>query len=78
MRAVVAATTGEPLMDWITGDEVAGLLGVRPSTVRSWRLRGGGPPLYRIGGAVRYDRGEVVEWLKTRHRGENGANHHVD
>lgn len=62
-------------MEWIKGDEVAELLGVSPNTVRSWRLRRVGPPLYRIGGAVRYDRGEVLTWLQSRHQRGDGAVH---
>jgi excisionase family DNA binding protein len=34
--------------------EVAGYLGVSVSTIRRWRLTGGGPRWVRIGGSIRY------------------------
>jgi excisionase family DNA binding protein len=51
--------------------DVARLVGVSVHTVRSWRHRGLGPPFYRVGGAVRYRRAEVLQWhLLTRQRGD--------
>jgi hypothetical protein len=51
--------------------EVAALLGVKPSTLASWRCRGGGPPFLRVGQgrtkpAVRYKKQDVVNWADSR------------
>jgi len=52
--------------EWIKADEVAEMLGVSVHTVRSWRLRGSGPPAYRMNAAVRYDRDEVEDWHASK------------
>ena len=33
------------------------------SILNIWRAHGGGPPYRKIGGAVRYDPGEVLRWI---------------
>jgi len=48
--------------NWITTKEVAVLLGISVYTIRSWRHRGVGPPVYRMNSAIRYDQDEVVAW----------------
>lgn len=56
--------------EWIKADEVAEMLGISVHTVRSWRLRGHGPPAYRMNTAIRYDRQEVEEWHERKRIGE--------
>ncbi len=34
--------------------------------IRSWRLRGEGPPAIRVGNSLRWDSREVDEWLDSR------------
>jgi excisionase family DNA binding protein len=51
---------------WMTSKEVAAFLGVTAPTVRSWKHRGKGPPCYEVGGAVRYNRADVVAWLEAQ------------
>ena len=42
---------------------------VSPKTLEEWRLRGDGPPFYKIGGRlVRYRLSEVNAWLQGRKR----------
>lgn len=53
--------------NWIKAGEVAEIVGVSVHTVRSWRLRGVGPPYTRVGGAVNYERTEITDWLDTKH-----------
>jgi len=52
---------------WMTSDEVAELLRVRPATMAQWRWRGRGPAFVKLAdgpaGKVRYDRREVEKWM---------------
>jgi predicted DNA-binding transcriptional regulator AlpA len=50
----------EPLL---TRDEVAEILRVRRSSLDSSAMHGEGPPYFRIGRSIRYDRATVAEWL---------------
>jgi hypothetical protein len=53
---------------WLTSDEVAELLRVRPATVAQWRWRRRGPAFVKLAdgpaGKVRYERREVERWMK--------------
>lgn len=62
-------------ISWLTAREVADMLGVSEWTVRSWaRRETAGPPFYRIGGSIRYDRDEVLAFRAAQRRpGEIGA-----
>jgi predicted DNA-binding transcriptional regulator AlpA len=47
----------------ITTSEAARLLCLSPRSLEGYRVRGGGPPFYRVGKrSVRYEEGEVIEW----------------
>jgi excisionase family DNA binding protein len=50
----------------MTTRDVAEMLGVTEWTVRAWCRRNTGPPFYRIGRSVRYDRAEVLAWRAAR------------
>lgn len=50
----------------LTIDELAERLTVSVGCIRSWRLRGEGPPAIRIGSALRWDVAEVDDWLDRR------------
>ena len=50
---------------YLTSQEVADLLRVSDKTIQRWRADGSGPPYYRLGGAIRYIRDEVLEWIQT-------------
>jgi hypothetical protein len=58
------APTGQPT--YITELELAERLGVDVRCLRNWRLRGNGPPFYKLGRLVRYDLSESIEWVKLR------------
>ena len=48
--------------------EVAKLLGIKPQTLRVYRVRGSGPPYRRLGGRygrVIYDYADVMEWIES-------------
>ena len=47
----------------LTPRELARLAKVAEGTISNWRSQGVGPPFTKLGGAVRYQRGDVVEWL---------------
>lgn len=55
--------------DWLSLSEVAGKLGVHPSTVRSWSDRGHLPAHRTQGGHRRFRRSDVDLWIQT-HREE--------
>jgi excisionase family DNA binding protein len=57
---------GDALQPLLTGREVAELLQVPEQTLYAWRCKGEGPEAYKIGRHLRYDRAEVLRWLKTR------------
>lgn len=50
-----------------SGDEVADLLGVAPSTVRYWRHVGRGPKAWRLPGTRRnrYLRADLIAWAMS-------------
>ena len=62
---------GRPLIDLVdpakryTTKEVAGMLNVRPSTLRSWRRKGRGPAVDRFGGSVRYPGDGLIKYLRA-------------
>lgn len=52
---------------FLTATQAADLLGIKPSTLAAWRcLRSDGPPFSKIGSAVRYRRGALIEWVQAR------------
>ena len=56
----------EPLVDI---DAVAAHLGVSVKSIYAWRLRGEGPPAYRVGKHLRYKLSEVDQWLSEQRDG---------
>jgi excisionase family DNA binding protein len=48
-------------LDWL-----AAYLGIPKKTIYGWRLRGEGPPAYRVGKHLRYRRSDVDDWLAER------------
>ncbi|HCC79728.1 MAG: hypothetical protein A2X25_09150 [Chloroflexi bacterium GWB2_49_20] len=57
--------------NWMTLSQVAGLLGVHPSTVRLWSDKGKIPVQRTQGNHRRYLRTEVELWAKTARQTEN-------
>jgi excisionase family DNA binding protein len=52
----------------LTPAQLASELHVSKQTLAKWRLSGDGPRYRKLGGAVRYDRAEVEEWVEARRR----------
>ena len=63
-RAVVPTKQEEGQLLDIT--ELAKRFKVSVGAIRSWRLRGEGPPAIRIGNSLRWDSAEVDEWVNSR------------
>src|SRR5262245_6266005 len=57
------ALNGERLIDT---HELAELLGTSRQFVEQLRMRPGGPPFIKIGRAVRYNLGVLLDWLAAR------------
>lgn len=54
---------------YLTTREVAADLGLKPKTIRAWRLDGKGPPFKKPAGArspALYPREEYEQWKSTR------------
>ena len=43
-------------------------IGLRPKTLENWRVKGIGPPFYKIGGRVVYADADLDAWLTARRR----------
>lgn len=58
------------LDDLLTNEQAAALLGIKPTTLEIWRIRGKSPPFLKLGPAkqapIRYQRSALFEWLKER------------
>ena len=54
----------------LTSVQTAKLIGVKPQTLRLWRLQGRGPSYIRLGDSpkagVRYSELDILDWLKAR------------
>ena len=74
-KVVEKATSREKRsLEFLTVRETARLLRVDPKTVRRWIAEGVLPAPIRLGGAVRFRRDDLDEWLERAARGgEQGA-----
>jgi excisionase family DNA binding protein len=55
--------------DWLSLSDVADMLGVHPSTIRSWSDQGGFPVHRTQGGHRRFLRSEVELWMQSQRAG---------
>lgn len=55
------------MSSFLTVKEAADHIGCSAHTLNRYRVKGSGPPYYKMGG-VRYDRGELEEWIRSRRR----------
>lgn len=58
-------STTPPLV-FLTIDEVAELLRIPVATLRDWRTDRKGPPAYKFGAGLRYERRELLAWIESR------------
>lgn len=54
-------STDAPLL---TERESAALLSISTRTLQAWRGRSVGPAFVRVGRAIRYQRSELIRWIK--------------
>jgi hypothetical protein len=63
-------STSIDLDDLLTNEQAAVLLGIKPTTLEIWRIRGKSPPFLKLGGSkqapIRYQRSEITKWLAER------------
>ena len=52
----------------LTEDEAAELLRLSPRTLQAWRTDKSGPAYVKLGRAIRYRRGTLLDWAKARTR----------
>ena len=52
----------------LTPKQAAALLNLSTSWLAKQRLKGGGPPYIKMGGAVRYNATILQEWMKGKQR----------
>ena len=50
---------------WVSLEEIAEYLGVKPPTIRGW-LKKKDLPAYKVGGVWRFRYSEVNEWIKNQ------------
>ena len=50
----------------LTEDEASALLGMSVRTLQAWRIAAKGPPHSKLGRAVRYPRGLLVAWHRSK------------
>ncbi len=47
-------------------EEAAEYLALEPGTLENWRYRSEGPPVVRLGKAVRYDLKDLDAWIEAQ------------
>jgi hypothetical protein len=52
----------------LTPKQAAGVLNLSTSWLAKQRLKGGGPPYIKMGGAVRYNASILQEWMRGKQR----------
>lgn len=57
----------------LTAEQVAELTGLKVKTLYGWRLRGGGPPSFKLGSRIVYRAGDVHDWLDRQYERTRSA-----
>lgn len=58
------------LAEWISREDLAEELMVKPDTLARWEARREGPPCMRLGRKVYYRQSSVRDWLLSREQGQ--------
>ena len=58
------------LADWISREDLAEELMVKPDTLARWEAKREGPPCMRIGRKVYYRQSSVRDWLLSREQSQ--------
>jgi hypothetical protein len=67
-RPAATAPSARQACAYLTGRQAAGLLGLSPRTLESWRLTGEGPPFMKFGRKVVYAVDDLRAWTEERRR----------
>jgi len=54
--------------DFMTTEQAAQFLGLRPNTLEIWRFRGTGPKFVKLGRAVRYRLADLEDFIQAQTR----------
>jgi hypothetical protein len=69
MRTKTKSLVGiEPV--FISEQDAEIITGISHRTFQRWRLFNQGPPWYKLQRAVKYDRAELLAWVRTNARGQ--------
>ena len=60
----------ETVMKQLLTEKATEFLDLQPATLRHWRVQQRGPLYYRIGGAIRYHRTDLEDFLRDCRGGE--------
>ena len=63
-----ASNIGTDLEHLLTPKDAANLLRLSDSWLAKARMRGDGPPYVKLGRAIRYREGALLQWLRSRQR----------
>ncbi len=53
-------------MELLSSEEAGALLKIEPLTLATWRFQKKGPPYYKLGGLVRYDKAALIKWVEEQ------------
>lgn len=67
-RLKVSPQPNQLLGDYLTPEQLAAELGIRPSTLVAWQRLGKAPPQTKIGRAPYYSKSTVIAWLQLQER----------
>ncbi|PZM81521.1 MAG: DNA-binding protein [Candidatus Melainabacteria bacterium] len=59
-------TDSEQSFDLLTRKQVADILNCKESTLERWTNRKVGPPSFKLGRLVRYDRRQLLAWISEQ------------
>lgn len=51
---------------YLTTEQAAEILQLAPGTLENWRYRRQGPPMVRVGSAIRYEQSALFAWLDAQ------------
>lgn len=63
---IACMSTATPNRTLLSVPALAEYLGVQPTTIYHWRVRGEGPPAVLVGRRVRFRHEDVESWLEDR------------
>lgn len=61
---------------WVSLEEAAEYLGVKPITIRDWIKKGNGIPAHKIGKQWKFKRSELDAWVKSGNSGFDRKNNY--